>query len=66
MAPRVLAAWLSIGSGTRAKVQYFVYFAEEAAWEHDLKRLELGYEAEGFYNYKLQLGQADMAEKRDQ
>jgi hypothetical protein len=38
--------------------QHFGYFstAEEAAWEHDLKRLELGYKDEGFYNYKLQLG----------
>ncbi len=35
-------------------------------WEQDLKRLELGYEDEGFYNYKLQLGQADMAEECDQ
>jgi hypothetical protein len=26
--------------------------AEEAAWEHDLKRLELGHEAEGFYNLR--------------
>ncbi len=33
--------------------------AEEAAWEQDLKRLELGYEAEGFYNFGLQLGEAD-------
>jgi hypothetical protein len=35
------------------------YFAtvEEAAWEQDLQRLELGYEAEGYYNFKLQLGQ---------
>jgi hypothetical protein len=30
--------------------------AEEAAWEHNLKRLELGYEAEGFDNFRLQLG----------
>ncbi len=43
------------------KAQCFGTFAtaEEAAWEQDLKRLELGYEDEGFYNYKLQLGQAD-------
>ncbi len=27
--------------------------------DDDLMRLELGYEDEGFYNYKLQLGQAD-------
>jgi hypothetical protein len=25
---------------------------EEAAWEHGLKRLELGYEAEGFFNFR--------------
>ncbi len=50
----------------QGKVQNFGSFAtaEEAAWEHDLKRLELGYEDEGFYNYKLQ--QADMAEECDQ
>jgi hypothetical protein len=43
----------------QGKVQNFGSFAtaEEAAWEHDLKRLELGYEDEGFYTYKLQLGQ---------
>ncbi len=43
----------------QGKLQTFGMFstAEEAAWEHDLKRLELGYEDEGFYNYKLQLGQ---------
>ncbi len=29
--------------------------ALSAAWEQDLKRLELGYEDEGYYNYKLQL-----------
>ncbi len=29
--------------------------------EHDLKRLELGYEDEGFYKFRLQLGQADAA-----
>jgi hypothetical protein len=34
-----------------------LWLPEEAAWEHDLKRLELGYEDEGFYNYKLQLEQ---------
>ncbi len=28
--------------------------------------LELGYEDEGYYNYKLQLGQADIAEECDQ
>jgi hypothetical protein len=46
----------------QGKLQHFGCFttAEEAAREHDLKRLELGYEDEGFYNYKLQLGQADM------
>ncbi len=26
-------------------------------WAHDLKRLELGYEDEGCYNFRLQLGQ---------
>jgi hypothetical protein len=31
--------------------------AEEAAWKHDVKRLELGYEDEGYYNFRLQLGQ---------
>ncbi len=31
--------------------------AEEAAWEHDLKRLKLVYEDEGDYNFRLQLGQ---------
>ncbi len=25
------------------------------AWEHDLKRLEIGYEAQGYYNFRLQL-----------
>ncbi len=28
---------------------------KEAAWEHDLKRLELGHEDEGYYNFRLQL-----------
>ncbi len=53
--------WL--GQGPVRVFQTFGEFAtaEEAAWEQDLKRLELGYEAEGFYNYKLQLGQTDMA-----
>jgi hypothetical protein len=39
--------------------QHFGQFtiAEQAAWEQDLKRLELGYEAEGFFNFILQLGQ---------
>ncbi len=41
------------------KVQHFGQFAtaEEAAWEHDLKRLELGYETEGSCNFRLQLGE---------
>ncbi len=38
-------------------MQHFGRFAEEATWEHDLKRLELGYEAEGYYNFRLQLGE---------
>ncbi len=29
----------------------------EAAWEQDLKRLELGNEDEGYNNFRLQLGQ---------
>jgi hypothetical protein len=49
----------------QGKVQYFGSFAtaEEAAWEQDLKRLEQGYEDEGFYNYKLQLGQGNTTEE---
>ncbi len=45
----------------QGRVQSFGSFAtaEEAAWEQDLKRLELGYEDEGFYNCKLQLGQGN-------
>ncbi len=41
------------------ELQHFGTFAtaEEAAREHDLKRLELGYEDEGYYNFRLQLGQ---------
>ncbi len=33
---------------TQGKHQFIGYFAEEAAWEHDLKRLELGYEDGGY------------------
>ncbi len=42
----------------QGRVQSFGYFAtpEEAAWEQELQRLELGFEAEGFYNFRLQLG----------
>ncbi len=37
--------------------------AEEAAWEQHLKRLELGYEDEGYYNFRLQLGQEEQGHK---
>jgi hypothetical protein len=52
----------------QGSMKHFGYFstAEEAAWEHDLKRLELGYEDEGFYNYKLQLGQRNTTEECNQ
>ncbi len=36
------------------------------AWEHDLKRLELGYEDEGYYNYRLQLGEAGSVSSEDE
>ncbi len=41
------------------RMRSFGFFdtAEEAAWEHDLKRMELGHEAEFFYNFRLQLGE---------
>ncbi len=41
------------------KKRHFGMFAtaEEAAWEQDLKRLELRYGDEGFNNFRLQLGQ---------
>ncbi len=40
----------------KGKPQTFGYFgsAAEAAWERDLQRMELGYEAEGFYNFRLE------------
>ncbi len=41
------------GSSMRARM--------EAGWEQDLKRLELGYE--GYYNFRLQLGQEEQEHK---
>ncbi len=38
--------------GTKQFVGYYVN-AEEAAWEQDLKHLELGYEDEGYCNFGL-------------
>jgi hypothetical protein len=40
-------------------VRQFGNFAEEAAWEHDLKRLELRYE-EADYNFR-QVARASMS-----
>ncbi len=39
------------------KVQYCGSFVteEEAAWEHNLKHLDLGYEDEGFYKFRFNL-----------
>jgi hypothetical protein len=53
LAGKLSQPWGTVPFQHEGKLQHVGTFAKEAAWEQDLKRLELGYEDEGYFNFRL-------------